>query len=443
MVVRKSTRSPLFYGKSPGGLPSIIDTSQFSGNIFYVDSNGGGGDTAGFGSEPDKAHLTIDFAIGQCTADQGDVILVMPGHAETLAAVITLDKAGVKIIGMGPGLTRPQLTVAGTIDGIDITADDCVVENIYFNEATSVATSNINVAAARVTLRGIHMDVGDANNLLAITVTAAGELPTMTGLTFTVTGDGPDTLVKYEGVVDRPIHEDWVVVGSDGTDALDIAVIDYNSQAVTNPITRNCMFNGGGIALTVVANAGSVVAEATGPNLYAGLATGADNVTPSSSGNGSEVPGFGTRVTKVSTLASDPDDLFDVTGKVMITLMTGEVTTVVATTTTAQLLVKTSGEALSAATTITSDADGTMYLVSGQPDALFNGALAPTPLVAGLSAEHDSTVDRSPSHSPLIVGNAGGSLTIEQDLDGAGTGAITWDLWFIPLEAGATVVAAA
>ena len=45
-------------------------------------------------------------------------------------------------------------------------------------------------------------------------------------------------------------------------------------------------------------------------------------------------------------------------------------------------------------------------------------------------------------HTPLVVGLTGGSLTIEQDLDGAGTGAITWNLYYWPLEASATVVAA-
>lgn len=156
-----------------------------------------------------------------------------------------------------------------------------------------------------------------------------------------------------------------------------------------------------------------------------------DQINPPS---GAYIPGYGTRVTKVSDLASDPDALFDVTGKVMITMITGEVTTVVATTTTAQLRVATTNEVLTAASTITTDAAGTMYLVTGDPADSLNGGGTPTTRVAGNAGDQ---------FSPMIVGLASGSLTIEQDLDAAGTGNITWDLYFYPLEASATVAAAA
>ena len=149
---------------------------------------------------------------------------------------------------------------------------------------------------------------------------------------------------------------------------------------------------------------------------------------------GAFIPGLGYKISKSHNIATDNVDLFTVTGKVLITLLAGEVTTVVATTTTYAMRVKTSNEAIFAATTITTDADGTMYLYGGDPTVVLNNGGTPTPNVAFL--------DGAGPHSPIVVGNAGGSLTIESDLDGAGTGVIAWTLYYLPLETSAAVVAA-
>lgn len=276
MATLTAARSPLYYQKTPGGLPAIVDVSKFSGNIFYVDS-ATGTDGAGYGSHPDKPVATIDYAIGLCTANQGDVILVMPGHDETLTAAITCDKAGVQIISVGQGADRAQLTVNGAIDGVTITADDVTLDGLYFNESTDSATSNINIAAARATLRHIHMDLG-ATDIDAITITAAGELPTIEDCTATPTANGPDSWIKFEGVIDRPIIRRNDVIGSDGTNAFDDGILDFNNQAVTNALIYDNTWGDGNAAVTVFANGGNVVGEVIGINRYAALATNADTV---------------------------------------------------------------------------------------------------------------------------------------------------------------------
>ena len=86
---------------------------------FFVDSAAATkSDTAGYGYSPDKPFATIDYAIGQCTANQGDVILVLAGHAESInvAAGINCDIAGVSTIGLGNGEDRPTITVGTTLD---------------------------------------------------------------------------------------------------------------------------------------------------------------------------------------------------------------------------------------------------------------------------------------------------------------------------------------
>ena len=50
------------------------------GKIFYVDATNGS--TSNTGLTPTEALTTIDAAINKCTADRGDLIYLLPGHAD-------------------------------------------------------------------------------------------------------------------------------------------------------------------------------------------------------------------------------------------------------------------------------------------------------------------------------------------------------------------------
>lgn len=257
-------------GDSSGGsLPTT------TGTIFWVSSVDGSDSNSGLA--PTEALATVAAANALCTASKGDVIALKEGHTETLTTAVII-KAGVSVIGLGEGTLQAQFTVNAAIDGFDLTSGNVVLENIYFNEATSAsATSDINIAAANVTLRRVHIDAG-ANDIDTITVTAAGELPIIEECTVIVTANGPDSWIKFEGVIDRPIIRNNIIIGSDGTNAYDDGVFDFNNVAVTNPIIYGNVFNGGAVATTVIANGGSVTGAAYGPNVYAGLAVDADNM---------------------------------------------------------------------------------------------------------------------------------------------------------------------
>ena len=146
---------------------------------------------------------------------------------------------------------------------------------------------------------------------------------------------------------------------------------------------------------------------------------------------------FGLKVTKAGILSAD-DDLFTVVGQVLITLIYGQVTTVMdGGASTVKLNEKTSSIDLCAATTITSDAAGEIYMLSGDAGAVVNGADAPTLKVGQLAGT---------PLAPIVFGlgnGALGSLTIESTETGDDTGEILWTLFYIPLEEGAYVAAAA
>lgn len=100
-------------GVSVRGLPLL---NTYGGQVFWVDSGGPGGDSGnGTYHRPFK---TIDYAIGRCTASNGDVIICKAGHAETLtaASAITCDVAGVTIMAApgAVGALRPALTFSST-----------------------------------------------------------------------------------------------------------------------------------------------------------------------------------------------------------------------------------------------------------------------------------------------------------------------------------------
>ena len=129
-------------------------------------------------------------------------------------------------------------------------------------------------------------------------------------------------------------------------------------------------------------------------------------------------------------------DLFDVTGTILIRLIWGEVTTVLVTTTTVLLQIETGTVALSAATTVTADGDGTMYMWSGDFGAILNGTLA-----AGDAPIVGAAALSGGPHCPVIFGNAGASEVIETVTDQTGTGVITWHMLYTPLEIGAKATA--
>ena len=115
-------------GNSPGKTLLVKSTSAADYAVLR--------DVYGFGMDPLTKDVlifpTIDSAIGACRASLGDKIYVAPGHTETLATAgaITLDVAGVEIIGLGVGANRPVLTFSATGSTFLMTANNCKLKNI-------------------------------------------------------------------------------------------------------------------------------------------------------------------------------------------------------------------------------------------------------------------------------------------------------------------------
>jgi hypothetical protein len=116
------------HGVSIRGVP-VLNT--YGGNVYWVNSAIGGDGQKGTRERP---FATLDYAIGRCTANNGDIIMVAPNHAETITGVggITADVAGITIVGMGRYNQRPRFlmdgatTVTFVVSAADVTVMNCV-----------------------------------------------------------------------------------------------------------------------------------------------------------------------------------------------------------------------------------------------------------------------------------------------------------------------------
>ena len=121
-------------GVSSFGIPVMGSGSSeipvTTGTYYFVDSNlGNAGNT---GLDPTAALATIQQAITKTTASKYDVIIVMPGHAETIATATAFDlnKIGVSIIGLGRGALRPTISLSLAAATLTVSAADCMMKNL-------------------------------------------------------------------------------------------------------------------------------------------------------------------------------------------------------------------------------------------------------------------------------------------------------------------------
>lgn len=141
-------RSAAYSQLAPGGIFAVAEVEKHPNEVFWVNS-ATGTDGAGHGRNPDDPVATVDYAIGLCTANAGDVIYVMPGHNEGLGnAQIALDVAGVSVIGLGRGSLTPRIDFDHANASIDISANGCTIKNLRLLPSITDVLIAIDINAA-------------------------------------------------------------------------------------------------------------------------------------------------------------------------------------------------------------------------------------------------------------------------------------------------------
>lgn len=171
--------TPFPNGISSYGVPVIPGIPPTTGSVFFVHS-GTGNNTTYAGVDPTRPFATIDYAIGFCTASKGDVIIVMPGHAESIsgAGAIAADVAGIAIIGLGWGTMRPTITLHTTATTIAISAANVTLRNLRIKTDVDAVVKCFNITAAGVTLDAVDFveTASCAALQFVLTTTAAVDL---------------------------------------------------------------------------------------------------------------------------------------------------------------------------------------------------------------------------------------------------------------------------
>lgn len=247
----------------------LIDAIDFAGvpttgTIYYVDS-GTGSDSAGAGSRA-APFATIDYAVGKCTANDGDIIIVFPGHAETVSAAagLALDVAGITIVGLGSGANQPTVTLDTIISAdIDVDAANITVENIHFRANFADITAAIDVNADDFTLRGCRFSevAADMNCKIWIQDAAAtaSDRITVEGCTAKCLDAANTHFINFAGTGDGHIVRNNLLMGDWGTMCVGGAgVVTYCT------IAHNLIFNAATDADVCI----SMAATATGICAY-------------------------------------------------------------------------------------------------------------------------------------------------------------------------------
>lgn len=140
-------------GVSSYGVPVLpnIGGSLYTGNVYFADSGGSNASDSASNGGKLAPFSTIDYAVGKCTANNGDVIIVMPGHTETITAAggLSLDVAGVSIIGIGAGSSRPTINFTTAVGAdMDVNAANITMSNFLFTGGIDALTGPIDINAS-------------------------------------------------------------------------------------------------------------------------------------------------------------------------------------------------------------------------------------------------------------------------------------------------------
>lgn len=272
-------KTELFVRNQPGGMFIVNNEAFTTGDIFFVHS-GTGTDGVGYGRNPDAPCATIDYAIGLCTADKGDRIYVMPGHAETISAAgaIDCDVAGISIIGLGNGTNRPTITAgtANTVD-IDIDAANVTIENIRFISNFLDIAALIDVNADDFTLRKCEFTEAGANlnSKIIVQDAAAGgsDRITIENCKCIATDSTNTHFVNFAGTGDGHIVRNNILIGDWGTMCIGGAGVITNCVITDNVISNAATDNDS--CINLAATATGIVMR----NLACGGAAQANGIT--------------------------------------------------------------------------------------------------------------------------------------------------------------------
>ena len=210
-------------GITSRGMPTESILSK--GDVYHVDSGHTNADDNNAGKNPKHPLKTIDAAIGKCTASNGDLILVSEGHVEDLAAAgeIDADVAGISIIGLGRGPSRPRIDFNATDAKFTIGASGVGIYNLTFRPSVALVVVGINIETTATDTvikdcEALPGEAGDGTDEFVdfIVVNSTCTRTWIDGLLYShhASADGAQTAISVVGASDRVRVSNFWIEGS-------------------------------------------------------------------------------------------------------------------------------------------------------------------------------------------------------------------------------------
>jgi hypothetical protein len=219
-----------------------------------------------------RLHTTLNSALAQCRSGMGDIVIVLPGHSESIATADAMSNlvAGTKIIGMGTGNERPTFTWTATGSTFLLDVANVTLQNLILNlepgAGTVTVTAPITISAAGCAITGCKIRMGTsatAKVAIGITTTAAADDLVMAGNEiYSDTTAECTTMIQFVGA-DRLKFLGNTVVGA--TSAATVGVIRFlTTESLDIKMFHNVLRNnkaGGGATDNVVTGMAAVSGE--------------------------------------------------------------------------------------------------------------------------------------------------------------------------------------
>ena len=265
-VLRQGSDAALGFITATGLVAPLIPST--TGSTFFVHS--GTGNSGNSGLNPANALATVDQGINKCTANKGDVVVVMPGHAENIASATALvpDIAGVTIVGLGRGRNRPVLTFTNTAGKIAITGANTRISNIVMIASVSAVVTGISVEADDVELDNLYMGFDETGDDFAIMilVSAKDRLMVRNSMFVAENTAGCNAGIQFVDALDTQIWHN-VFEGDYTTAVLNGVTTLSTGVFVVGNVMRNSDTTAG-VLLTTVASSTGLAAYNSGGTLY-------------------------------------------------------------------------------------------------------------------------------------------------------------------------------
>lgn len=215
-------------GLTNNGVNQLGTDSLFAtGDVKYVSSVLGSDGNRG--SDPVLPKSSIAGALAACVAGRGDLIVLMPGHAETVigAAGIAVNKAGTTLLGVGLGSLRPTVTFTTAVGAsFDVTAANVGISNMVFVSGIDNQTAMSNVSGADVSFTSTEFrtntaTVGAAKGILTA-ATADRLIVDSSRFTGAATNSGTTTTAQ----IDHEVGVDFQITNSYFTGKMTQAILN-------------------------------------------------------------------------------------------------------------------------------------------------------------------------------------------------------------------------